>query len=71
MKSKIASWLTLITLISTGVVSAQTDSTTTPWQTYGTENGEWRSYAGDIGGRKYSALDQIDADNFNDLEIGL
>ena len=69
MKSKIASWLTLITLISTGVVSAQTDSTTTPWQTYGTENGEWRSYAGDIGGRKYSALDQIDADNFNDLEI--
>ena len=23
------------------------------WQTYDTSNGEWRSYAGDIGGRKY------------------
>ena len=69
MKSKIASWLTLITLINTGFVSAQTETATPPWQTYGTENGEWRSYAGDIGGRKYSALDQIDASNFNNLEI--
>ncbi len=40
-----------------------------PWQTYDTSNGEWRSYAGDIGGKKYSPLDQIDADNFADLEI--
>ena len=23
------------------------------WQTYGTENGEWRSYAGNIAGQKY------------------
>ena len=22
-----------------------------PWQTYGTENGEWRSYAGNIAGQ--------------------
>ena len=40
-----------------------------PWQTYDTSNGEWRSYAGDIGGKKYSPLDQIGADNFTDLEI--
>jgi len=40
-----------------------------PWQTYGTENGEWRSYAGNIAGRKYSPLDQIDAGNFSRLEI--
>ena len=40
-----------------------------PWQTYDTSNGEWRSYAGDIGGKKYSPLDQIDADNFADLEL--
>ncbi|MDA1095240.1 MAG: PQQ-binding-like beta-propeller repeat protein [Acidobacteria bacterium] len=39
------------------------------WQTYGTENGEWRSYSGNIAGQKYSPLDQIDADNFEDLEI--
>ena len=40
-----------------------------PWQSYGTENGEWRSYAGDIAGTKYSPLTQIDADNFSDLKI--
>ncbi len=40
-----------------------------PWQTYDTSNGEWRSYAGDVGGKKYSPLDQIDASNFADLEI--
>ena len=42
---------------------------TGPWQTYDTSNGEWRSYAGDVGGKKYSPLDQIDASNFTDLEI--
>ena len=39
------------------------------WQTYGTENGEWRSYSGNIAGQKYSPLDQIDASNFEELEI--
>ena len=36
---------------------------------YGAANGEWPTYAGDLGGTKYSALDQIDASNFDDLEI--
>ena len=40
-----------------------------PWQRYGTENGEWRSYAGDIAGTKYSPLDQIDGGNFSQLEV--
>ena len=40
-----------------------------PWQTYGTENGEWRSYSGNIASQKYSPLDQIDAGNFGELEI--
>jgi len=39
------------------------------WPSYGTDNGEWMSYAGDIGGSKYSPLDQIDATNFSDLQI--
>ena len=39
------------------------------WPSYGTEDGEWRSYAGDVGGSKYSPLDQIDAGNFSDLEV--
>ena len=36
---------------------------------YGATNGEWRTYAGDLGGTKYSPLDQIDESNFSDLEI--
>ena len=32
-------------------------------------NGEWPTYSGDLGGTKYSPLDQINAQNFNDLEI--
>ena len=51
------------------VAQAQPGRSTGPWQTYDTSNGEWRSYAGDIGGKKYSPLDQIDASNFADLEI--
>ena len=35
----------------------------------GAPNGEWPYYGGDVGGTKYSGLDQIDATNFNDLEI--
>ena len=35
----------------------------------GATNGEWRSYGGDLGSTKYAPLAQIDADNFNDLEI--
>ena len=33
------------------------------------ETGEWPTYSGDLGGTKYSPLDQIDADNFGTLEI--
>ena len=35
----------------------------------GTQNGEWRSYGGDIANTRYSPLDQITADNFSDLEV--
>jgi len=35
----------------------------------GARNGEWRSYGGDIGHTRYAPLDQIDATNFNKLEI--
>ena len=52
-------WIAVIGLsVVTPAVSAQ-----------GTENGEWRSYGGDIKYTRYSPLDQIDASNFNDLEI--
>ena len=35
----------------------------------GATDGQWRSYGGDGGGMRYSALDQIDASNINDLEV--
>ena len=37
--------------------------------TGGTTNGEWRHYTGSLDGSRYSPLDQIDASNFNDLEV--
>ena len=52
-----------------GGAAAQPAGGEGPWQTYDTSGGEWRSYAGSIGGQKYSPLDQIDASNFADLEI--
>ena len=59
----------LLALLVTGGAGAQTGSSSGPWQTYGTGNGEWRSYAGDIAGTKYSPLDRIDAGNFDRLEV--
>ena len=54
-----------VTLVTLGTSATEAQ----PWQSYGTENGEWRSYAGNIAGQKYSPLDQIDATNFGALEL--
>jgi quinoprotein glucose dehydrogenase len=35
----------------------------------GAANGEWRTYGGDLGHTRYAPLDQIDASNFNRLEV--
>ena len=35
----------------------------------GTQNGEWPNYSADIKGSRYMPLDQINASNFNKLEI--
>jgi quinoprotein glucose dehydrogenase len=35
----------------------------------GAQSAEWRSYGGDLGHTRYSPLDQIDATNFNKLEL--
>ncbi|MEQ8312765.1 MAG: pyrroloquinoline quinone-dependent dehydrogenase [Gammaproteobacteria bacterium] len=35
----------------------------------GAPNGEWPSYGGDLGNTRYSNLDQINADNFSELEV--
>jgi quinoprotein glucose dehydrogenase len=35
----------------------------------GAQNGEWRSYGGDLGHTRYAPLDQINAGNFGKLEV--
>ncbi len=35
----------------------------------GAKNGEWPTYGGDLGSTRYSPLDQINATNFNKLEV--
>jgi quinoprotein glucose dehydrogenase len=35
----------------------------------GAKNGEWRTYAADLGSTRYSPLDQINAGNFKELEV--
>jgi len=49
----------LLTLAGVGAVSAQR----------GARNGEWRAWAGDPGSTRYSPLDQINAQNFHQLQI--
>ncbi len=39
------------------------------WAQSGAQSGEWRSYGGDLGNTRYSPLDQINAQNFKQLEI--
>jgi quinoprotein glucose dehydrogenase len=36
---------------------------------YGTQNGEWQTYGGDLSSTRYSPLDQINAGNFAKLEV--
>ena len=38
-------------------------------QDRGSPEGEWRYQSGDAWGTRYSLLDQVDASNFEDLEI--
>jgi quinoprotein glucose dehydrogenase len=50
-------------------VCAVTLATITASGQSGARNGEWRTYAGDLGSTRYSPLDQINAGNFGKLEI--
>src|SRR5262245_53519696 len=50
---------------SAGRTAAQTPASGQP----STKNGEWPHYSGDLRGSRYSPLDQINASNFNKLEV--
>ena len=49
--------------------AARTAAPATPPHVYGTQNGEWQTYGGDLHSTRYSALDQVNATNFNTLEV--
>ncbi len=50
--------LVMVLLFGASTGSAQT----------GAVDGEWHTYGGDLGSTRYAPLDQIDGDNFDDLE---
>ena len=54
MRQQLPTFTVTLTLLICAVttVKAQQRNPTGAWQTYDTSNGEWRSYAGDIGGKK-------------------
>ena len=56
--------LVAIAALALAVPLAAEDSTTA-----GTQEGEWRYWGGDEGSSRYSPLDQINAENFGDLEV--
>src|SRR5439155_774893 len=62
----LASGLSIVCVV--GIAAGVSSQAGTPYA-YTTKNGEWPSYTGDVRGSKYSALDQISADNFSKLEI--
>src|SRR5215510_13473165 len=49
--------------------AAAVDSKANGTPAHSTKNGEWPHYTGDLAGTRYSPLDQINADNFNKLEV--
>ncbi len=57
-------FVTFVTLVIASVLIKPSGS-----EQEGTRNGEWRSYAMNVAGTRYSPLDQITADNFDDLEV--
>src|SRR5882672_1980765 len=57
--------VTFQTSIATALLAAATVASAQQ----GAPAGEWRTYGGDLGNTRYAALDQINAANFNRLEI--
>src|SRR5581483_9962483 len=60
-----AALATAVGLIAGAQLSGQTPAAGQP----STKNGEWPYYTADVRGSRYSPLDQINASNFNQLEV--
>jgi quinoprotein glucose dehydrogenase len=62
-------WLTLAAAVLIASGTWLSGQSSPPGFVATTKNGEWQSYTGDTRGSRYSPLDQINAQNFNDLEV--
>ena len=72
MKAELRPFRTQALVLCLGLASAvflAMASTAFAQRLPGTENGEWRYLGGDAGHTRYSPLDQINAGNFEDLEV--
>src|ERR1700730_5944408 len=58
-------WFARLTPIAGLLVSMTLPAAAQP----GAKNTEWRTYGGDLSNRRYAPLDQINAENFNKLEV--
>jgi quinoprotein glucose dehydrogenase len=56
-------------LVTAIAIAAALADRVTEAQQFTTRGGEWPTYGGDLASTRYSPLDQINADNFNRLEI--
>ena len=59
MNKKATAWVVVGFVASVSALGAE----------FGTTDGEWRTYGGDLSNTRYAPLDQIHAENFGDLEI--
>ena len=64
MISKLKKSALVLGALATGLIASGANA-----EAPDTANGEWPYYTGDIKGSRYSPLDQINADNFEDLEL--
>ena len=58
---RLSRWIVITTAVFGATLPASAQN--------GAKDGEWRTYGGDLGNTRYSPLDQINAANFNKLEV--
>src|SRR5580765_4105741 len=59
----------LVAVVGAGVVWTTTRTSGQATGMPSTKNGDWTHYTADVHGTKYSPLDQINATNFNKMEV--
>src|SRR4051812_40262620 len=69
MRKTVKAGAVLVAVIGAGVVWSTARTTGQATGMPSTKNGDWTHYTADVRGTKYSPLDQINAANFNKMEV--